>query len=224
MNAAFNNNLDSHHIIHKNSKVSMEPNRLENKKFFVNDIMKRRSTTYAALKSQYKIKYQLAFSARFEIQDKDDQVLDETEKEYNLIFNQNMKESEVDKIKVKFQWERQTHNEETKNSDWSFDIGNSKTIYFFKTTELNGLNYVKRPTRYSAISKIEKGYKFCFLWSILALIFFSQNTLKVYKKTEYFVEVNFDGLDFPNRYKRSDFYIFEKKNKLSIKYSFYQVE
>ena len=41
--------------------------------------MKEISIIYARIKNQYKFKYQTVFSARFDEQDEDNQLLDETE-------------------------------------------------------------------------------------------------------------------------------------------------
>ena len=40
-----------------------------------------------------------------------------------------------------------------KDSGWRFDKMNSMTIYFYKTGELNGPNYVKIPLKSNAIWK-----------------------------------------------------------------------
>ena len=42
------------------------------------------------------------------------------------------------------------------------------SIYFYKTTELKGSNYVKFPLRSPAIMNSENDEKYCFIWSILA--------------------------------------------------------
>ena len=42
------------------------------------------------------------------------------------------------------------------------------TVYFCRTAELNGSNFVKNPLRLSAFLIIENNDKYCFLWSILA--------------------------------------------------------
>ena len=73
--------LDTHHIIHVNSKLT---NTLEYPEFgkeicYINKIIEELSVMYARLKNQNKIKYQTVFSARFGKQDEDNQLLDETE-------------------------------------------------------------------------------------------------------------------------------------------------
>ena len=45
------------------------------------------------------------------------------------------------------------------------------TIYFYKTQELNGENYVNIPLRTNAILNIQNNDKYCFIWSILAHMF-----------------------------------------------------
>ena len=46
-----------------------------------------------------------------------------------------------------------------KKSGRRFDKINSMTIYFYKTFELNGSNYVKTPLRSNSIVNIEKNDK-----------------------------------------------------------------
>ena len=43
-----------------------------------------------------------------------------------------------------------------KDSGWRFDKINSMTVYFYKTSEMNGTKYVKVPLRSNAILNIEK--------------------------------------------------------------------
>ena len=42
------------------------------------------------------------------------------------------------------------------------------TIYFYKTNEMNGSNYVKVPLRSNVILNVENNDKYCFIWSKLA--------------------------------------------------------
>ena len=54
-----------------------------------------------------------------------------------------------------------------KDSGWRFDKFYSITIYFYKTTEMNGSNYVKNPLRSNAIlniENIEKNFVSCGLY------------------------------------------------------------
>ena len=69
------------------------------------------SNVYARLiKNQYRFRYQVVFSARFDKHDEDDQVLDELEVIINLN-NQNVTQSDIDDIRS--QLERQIQNQET---------------------------------------------------------------------------------------------------------------
>ena len=77
------------------------------------------------------------FSARFDKQDQDHQVLDEIEL-YKLNINQNETKSVIDNIDKMSQLERHRQNQEMKDSGWRFDENNSRTIYFLQTTEING--------------------------------------------------------------------------------------
>ena len=126
------------------------------------------SVTYARLKHQYKFKYQTVFSARFDKQNEDNQKLDETETFINLKINLILTQTDIDKIDVRSPLEYQIQQQEMKNSGWRFDKINSMTVYFYKTGELNGSNYVKIPLRSNAILNIENNDKYCFIWSILA--------------------------------------------------------
>ena len=94
---------------------------------------------YARLLSQYKFKYQTVFSARFDKQNEDNQILDETELVTNLKIIHSLTESDVDKIDVRSPLEHQIQ-QEMKDSGWRFDKINSMTICFYKTGERNGSN------------------------------------------------------------------------------------
>ena len=69
--------------------------------------MKEFPVIYARLINQNKIKNQTAFSARFDKQDEDNQVLDETDLFNNLGINHNLAESDLDKIDVRSALENQ---------------------------------------------------------------------------------------------------------------------
>ena len=72
------------------------------------------------------------FSSRFDKQDEDDQVLDETVLYIVLSIIRNFTESDIDFIDIRFQIEQQTENQESKDSVWRFDKFNSMTIYVYK--------------------------------------------------------------------------------------------
>ena len=95
---------------------------------------------------------------------------------------------------------------------------NSLTLYFYKTGELKGSNYVKIPFRSNAILNIEKNDKFCFIWSILAIVHPCNNNhpnrVSIYE--QYFNELNIQGFDFTNGFNCSDVQKFNGINNLSI--------
>ena len=124
--------------------------------------MKELTVIYARLINQYKFKYQTVFSARFDKQVEDNQVLDETELFISLNFNHNLPRTDIDNIDVKSPLEHQIQQQEMQNSGWRFDKINSMTVYFYKTGELNGSNYFKIHLRSNAILNIENNDKYCF--------------------------------------------------------------
>ena len=130
--------------------------------------MKKISVIFARLINQYKFRYQTVFSARFDKQDENNQVLDEKELFINLNINHKLTQTDIDNIDVKSPLEHQIQQQEMKDSAWKFDKISSLTVYFYKTNELNGSTYVKIPLRSNAILNIENNDKYCFLWSILA--------------------------------------------------------
>ena len=58
------------------------------------------SVIYARIMNQDKFKYKTAFSAKFDKQDEDNQVLDETELFNNLKINHNSTETHIDNIDI----------------------------------------------------------------------------------------------------------------------------
>ena len=229
LKVGFKINLDSHHINHLNSKLTITPNF---KEFgievrYINKIMKELSLIYARLINQYKLRYQTVFSARFDKQNEDNQVLDETELFINLNINHNLTQTDIDEIDIKSPLEHQIQQQEMKDSEWRFDKINSMTVYFYKTTELNGSNYVKIPLRSNAILNVENNDKFCFLWSILAYLHPCNNNHpnRVSNYKQYFNELNINGFDFSNGFKCSDVHEFNELNNLSVnifELNFYQ--
>ena len=157
MKVGFKIILDSHHVNHANSKLTITPNHPEfGIEFrYINKIMKEVAVIYARLINQYKFNYQTVFSARFDKQDEDNRVLDETELFINLNISHNLTETDINKIDVVSPLEYQIQQQEMKDSGWRFDKVISMTIYFYKTTEMNGSNYVKIPLRSNAILNVE---------------------------------------------------------------------
>ena len=149
LKVGFKINLDSHHVHHANSKLTITPNYPEFviEVRYINKIIKELSVIYSRLISQKNFRYRTVFSARFDKQNEDNQVLDETEIFINLNITNNLTESDLDKIDVRSPLEHQIQQQEMKDSGWRFDKLNSMTVYFYKTGELNGSNYVKVPLR-----------------------------------------------------------------------------
>ena len=230
LKVAYKINLDSHHFNHLNSKVTITSN-FENtgREFrFNNKIMREMSIIYARLINQYKFKYQTVFSAGFDKQDEDGQLLDEIELFINLNMNYNITQSDMDNIKITFPLERQIQKQEMKDSGWRFDKLYSRTIYFYETTEMNGSNYIKIPLRSNAILNVENNDKYCFLWSILAYLHPCNNNHpnRVSNYRQYFKnELNVQDFDFSNVFKCSDVHKFSELNNLSaniFELNFYQ--
>ena len=101
------------------------------------------------------------------------------------------------------------------------------TVYFCKTGELNGSNYVKISFRNSASVNTENDDKYCFLWSILAYLHPCNNNHpnrdSNYK--QYFNELDVQGFDFTNGFKCGDVQVFNELNNLYInifELNFYQ--
>ena len=229
LKVGFKTNLDSHHINHGSSKITIIPNHPEfGIEFrYINKIMKELAVIYARLINQYKFRYQTAFSARFDKQDENNQVLDETELNINLNINHNLTQSDLDIIDIKSPLDDQIQQQQMKDSGWRFDKINSMIIYFYKNNELNGSNNVKIPLRSNGILKIEKSDKYCFLWSILAYLHLCKcshpNRVSNYK--QYLNELNIQGFDFSRGFKCSDVHKFNELNNLSVnifELNFYQ--
>ena len=114
----FKVNLDSHHIDHANSKLTITPNFIEFgiELRYINKIMKELSIIYAKLINQYKFKNQTVFSARLDKQNEDGQLLDETELFINLNTNHNLTQTDIVNIDVKSTLEHQIQQQEMKDS------------------------------------------------------------------------------------------------------------
>ena len=221
--------LDSHNFHHTNSKSTLTPYHpdfgIEVR--YINKIMEELAVIYARIINQYKVKYQTVFSARFDKEDEDDQVLDETELFINLNINHNLTQSDLDNIDIKSPLDDQIQQQQMKDTGWRFDKINSMTIYFYKTNEMNGSIYVKNPLRSSAILNIENNDKYCFLWSILAYLHPCNNNHpnRVSNYRQYFNELNIQDFDFTNGFKCSDVHKFNELNNLSVnifELNFYQ--
>ena len=132
LKVGFKIDLESHHIKHANSKLTITRTYTEFgiEVRYINKIIKEVSAICARLLNQYKFKYQTVFSARFCKQDGNDQVLDETEFFFILNINHNLAQSDLDVIDIQSPLEHQIQQQKTKDSGWRFDKINSMTIYF----------------------------------------------------------------------------------------------
>ena len=72
--------------------------------------------------------YQSIFSARFDKQDEDAEVLDKTDSFNNLNNNHNLMERDINSIDTESPSELQVRNQQTKYSGWMFDKIKSMTI------------------------------------------------------------------------------------------------
>ena len=216
----FKIDMDGHHINHANSKLTITtifPELGIEVRYF-NKIINELSIIYARLINQYKFRYQTFFSARFDKQDENNQVLDETDLFNNLNINHNLTQSDLDKIDAVSLLEHQIQQQEMKVSGWRFDNINSMIVYFYKTGELNGSNYVKVPLRSNALLNIENNDKYCFLWSILAYLYPCNNNHpnRVSNYKQYFNEMNIQCFDFSNGFRCRDVHKFNELNILSV--------
>ena len=228
LKVAYKINLDSHNLHHTNSKLTVTPTFPEfGTEFrFINKIVKELAMIYARLINQYIFKYQTVFSARFDKQDEDGELLDETELFINWNINHNLTQSDININNVVSPLEYQKQQQEMKDSGWRFDKINM-TIYFYKSNEMNGSNYIKIFLRSNAILKIENNDKYCFLWSILAYLHPCNNNHpnRVSNYRQYFNELNIQGFDFSEGFKCSDVHKFIELNNLSVnifELNFYQ--
>ena len=222
-------NLDSQNLHHTNCKLTIIPNHpdfgIEVR--YIKKIMKKLAVIYARLKNQFKFKYQTVFSARFDKQDEDNQVLDETELFIKLKINLNLTQSDLDNIDVVSQLDYQLLQQKMKDSGWRFDKINSMTIYFYQTGIMNGSYYIKIPSKSNAILNVENNDKYCFFWSIKASIHLCNNNHpnRVSNYKQYFFDLNIQGFDFINRFKSSDVHKFNHSNNSSVnifELNFYQ--
>ena len=132
LQVGFKINLDSHHINHANSKITIMPSFPEYgiEVRYINKIIKELAVIYARLINQYIFRYQTVFSARFNKQDEDNLLLDETEIFINLKINQNLTQTDINNIDVVSPLEHQKQQQKMKDSGWRLDKINSMTVYF----------------------------------------------------------------------------------------------
>ena len=97
---------------------------------FFNKVIKKLSVLEARIMNHYIFKYQTVFSASFDEQDEDNQVIDETDLFISLNIDHNLAESDLDKIDIKSPLEHQIQIQEKKDSGWRFDKIFFMTKYF----------------------------------------------------------------------------------------------
>ena len=173
--------------------------------------------------------FKQVFSARFDKQDEDNQVLDETDLFIRLNIIHSLTETDIHNIDILFPLENRIQKQEMKDSGWRFDKIDSLIICFHKKGELNGLFYVKVHLRRSAVLNIEIKDKYRFLWSILAKLHQCENSHpnRISNYRHFFNELNIQDFNFSNGFKCSDAHKFEKLNNLSFNISelnFHQVQ
>ena len=83
--------------------------------------MKETANTYQRLKNPYTFLHRTVFSTSVDKWDEINQVLFEIHLNKNLSFSQNLTESDLDNIDVRYQLEQQFENQELKDSGWRFD-------------------------------------------------------------------------------------------------------
>ena len=120
LTVGFNFTLESNHINHASSKIIIKPNYPEFgiEVRYIIKIMKEMSIIYARLKNQYIFRYQTVFSARFDKQNENIQVLDEIDLFINLNVNHNLTETDINNIVKKSPLEHQIQQQEMKDSGW----------------------------------------------------------------------------------------------------------
>ena len=123
LRVGFKINLDSHNLHQTNSKPTITPSHHEFgiEVRYINKIMKELAVIYARLINEYKFKYQTVFSARFDKQDEDNQLSDETDLFILFNINHNLTQTDLDNIHVISSLEHQKQQLEMRDSGWRFD-------------------------------------------------------------------------------------------------------
>ena len=172
---------------------------------------------YAKYINQYKFKYQLSFMLIFNKFEEDGDIKKEVEMTITLKMANDLTQSEIENINIRWDLEARKQNLEMRESGWNFQRVNSMTISFYNTGNMDGSSYTKIPSRSSAILNFKNDDTNCFLWSILAKLYPCENNSNIVSSyRNYFNELNLEGFDFSNGFKCGDVYRFEKLNNLSI--------
>ena len=186
--------------------------------YHINEIMVEMSHLYAKIKNQYKFKYQLTFSVKFDKYGEDDEIISEIELPMSLSITHNLTQSEIGKINIQWTLENRIQSIEMKESVWNFQRNNTMGISFYKSGDLNGSIYFKILLRSNASVNKKNDDKFCFICPKMASLHPGKNDhpSRVSNYKQYFNELNINGFDFSNGFKCSDMHNFEKINTLSI--------
>ena len=120
-------------------------------------------------------------------------------------FHNKLTEKDINDIDVKSQLEGQIQIQETNDSGRMFDKISSMKLKIYKSSELNGSDYVKIPSRSNSILINKNDDKYCFTWSILSSPhpFNNDNRNRVSNYRQNFNEIIIDGFDFTNGFKCS---------------------
>ena len=125
-------------------------------------ILKEMVDVYAKLLNQYKFKDQLTFLVILIKYGEDNEPISEVELPITLSITQNLKQSELDNINIRWNLEKRIQSVQMKESGWNFQKNNSMERSFHKFGELIGSSYVKIPVRLFAIKNIKNVDKHCF--------------------------------------------------------------
>ena len=101
LQVGYNNTIGSLQNNRANSASTIAPNYPESEIRCVNTILRKIAAIYATLFNQFKFICQTVFSARFDKQDEDGQILDENELFFNLSISQNSTQFDIDNVIVR---------------------------------------------------------------------------------------------------------------------------
>ena len=135
LKVGFKTNLDSHILNLANFMLSMIAIHLTFGIETRNNIknLKEWGTVSARRINLYKFNNLIILSAGFYKRNEEDHRSDKIELFFNLNINQNLTESDINKIDVNSQLEHRNQIQETKDSGWIFDKTNLMRIGFYKT-------------------------------------------------------------------------------------------
>ena len=179
------------------------------------------SHVYAELKNQYKFKNQLTFLFLYNKYREDKEIIPGKKLPITLSITQNLTQCEIETFNIQLTLESRIQSVETQKSGWTFQRINTMGTSFDKSGELKSSSHVKVPQRNSAKLNMKIEDKYCFFWSLLASlhpIFDSKigHATRVSYYSQYFNELNINGVEFSNGFKCGDVHKNEKLNGLSV--------